>query len=502
MVLNNFVTSPPLNQPINIQNAPATGGDSSGNIPLPTSPGNLSGNSTSSAGSNNPQPQNVSNGGVPSWGNGGDGLAGWSENSLSPAQTNAQQSLSFTNLASPDEAAAIGNMPTNWSPNQASAAQLYSSPLAALTVLGQAGQASTTGAGLYNAGFAGAGLYNSGNVGIDTSQSNPILAAQLQQINQLNNISNGVGPSVAQQQAQLQGQQNVANQMAVLGSQRGSSNASLGQRQGQLAASNANQQAIQAGVLGRTQEELQAQNTLNQALLGTQGQVMQGAQAQAGLLQQTALANTGASNAQQQFNAGQANAMALQNANFGNSQEQFNAGAANQQSQFNTQQLNAMLTQQGAMNQQINLANQAAEQQTSLANLQSSQQTNLANLQAAQQTQGLNANEYNAYVQSLMALGNTNLQASENYAQLVAQQNEAFAALKSNKEINQMNNQMGLVGAGIAGGAALMGGALSASDVNLKTNIKSGTRDMKDFLSEMGRHFNKDSTFSLLTGNL
>ena len=182
---------------------------------------------------------------------------------------------------------------------------------------------------------------NANGAGIQTGQSNALLGGQLQNINQLNAQAQGQGPSVAQVQAQQQGQANVAAQMAMMGSQRGASNSALGQRAAAEQGAQANQQAVQAGVLGRTQEELAAQQQLTGALSGTQGQVMQGAQAQAGLNQQAGLQNAQAANTStlQQGSMNQQAALA-------NLQAQLQAG------QINLNQYNAML--QAQLNQSNN----------------------------------------------------------------------------------------------------------------------------------------------------
>lgn len=299
------------------------------------------------------------------------------------------QSQSFINPYTNTEQAQIQNMPTNQRASQVTApSQIGTAPLAALTNLGSA-------------------------------QSAPILNAQLQQINALNRQAQGVGPSVAEQQAKIQADNAINNQMAVAASQRGSSNPTLALRAAQIQAQQTRQQAIQAGILGKTQEQLSAQQQLTGALGNTQGQQLQQAQAQAGLYQG------------------------------------------------------------------VNLANQGVQNQTDLANLQAAQQTSLANLQAQQSTMGMNTNEYNAMIQAQMALGNTNLTAAENYANLVEQQNLAIRGIQAGLQMNMANNQMGLTGAEIAGGAAIGGQLIAASDARLKTKIQSGARDMKNFLSQL-----------------
>lgn len=433
------------------------------------------------------------------------------------SQTPAMQAASFINPYTNIIQEQINGIPTRQAASQAQTARLNSSPIAALTNLGQVAQAGTNQAGLYQAGLNQAGFYGAGvntagvantdAATINRDQSQPLLDAQVQNINNLYATTQGYGPSLAAEQAKIQQQQAIANQMAVIGSQRGSGNTALGLRSAGIQAAQAQQQATQAAVLGRAQEQIAASQALTGALHNTQGQVMQGAQAQAAFQQEAALHNMAAYNAQEQFNAQQLNQnqalnasaanqteqynaqlaqqIALANAQYGNAQEQFNASQANQQSQYNTAAQNQAMLQQGSMDQQTNLANQQVLQQTNLANLSSSQATNLANLQAAQQTQALNTNEYNAMLQAQMALGNTNLTAAENYANLVAQQSTQLYGINKGVALNSANNQMGLVGAGIAGAAGIAAGAAAASDERLKTNIKAGTKSVKEFLSQL-----------------
>lgn len=318
--------------------------------------------------------------------------------------TNQDVANAFINPDSASLRATIANGPTNNVANQAV------SPLAGITTLGNAA------------------TVNPNN--INTAQSNNILTGQLQNINQLNNQAQGIGPSVAMQSAQQLADQNIANTMGAIASQRGASNPGLGLRNALTAKAAADQQAVQAGTLGRTQEMMNAQNALSSALNGTQGQVMQGAQAQSQLNNQNNLANQAASNANQ--------------------------------------------LQQGTMNQQ-----------TAMQNNQTQAQTTLANLAAKQQTQGLNAQEYNNMLQAAMTLSGNDQVAAENYVNAMISQNLSQQDINKSLAINAANNQMGLLGAGIGGAAALGAAAINASDRNLKKNISSANRSIKDFLTQI-----------------
>ena len=327
----------------------------------------------------------------------------------------AQQAQLFINQQTPQVNAGIqGAFNLANTQNFGNAPQLSGSPIAGLTTLGR--------------------VTNAGNTNINTATSNAITNAQLAQANQLNQIANGQGPNLAAEQARQQGQQNIANEMALIGSQRGSSNSALGLRNAQNAIAGANQQAVQAGVQGTVSQELAAQSALTGALGGAQGQVQQGAQAQAGLNQAINLANANAAN-------------------------------------------NSTL-QQGTMNQQTNLANQTVQQAS-----------NVANLGAQQNTQQLNTNEYNAALQAQITQANNQLSAQENYANLVTNANLTAQGINQKLAINNSDNALGLASAGIAGGATVGAGvasALAPSDFNLKTNIKSGARDIRSFLTKIG----------------
>lgn len=352
-------------------------------------------------------------------------------------------------------AAVIGNTPIN---NQAKANQAVS-PLAGLTTLPKAALAGTAQAGLTQAG-----LNTAGPTTINTAQSNPLLQGQITDINRLNQIAEGQGPSLAGIQARQVADQNIASQAAMMGSQRGASNSGLGMRQAMQAKALSDQQAVQQSVQGRVAEEMAARQQLTAALGGTQGQVMQGNQAQAQLGQQTSLANQQAGNQVGLANAAASNQIGLANAAATNAQNATNAGAANQN-----------ILQQGSMNQQ-----------TAMTNVQNQAQIALANLQAKQQSQGLDAQEYNDMVQAQMALSSNVLTSNENYVNAMINQNLVQAGLNQGQAINSANNNMGLMGAGIGAAAALGAGALGAmSDKNLKFNITSGKRSIKQFLSQV-----------------
>lgn len=355
-----------------------------------------------------------------------------------PNAVNRQQYGSGVNM---NPGLGIGTEQTSGSPitigQQASA---FVDPYAAQN-MAAIGQGYNNLLGGYQAGGSSlAGLTHLGAVTnanaaqIDQSQSNPLIQGQVSNINALNAQAQGQGPSVAEQQAKQLSEQNIAANMATIGSQRGSSNSALGLRAAQDAKAQANQQAVQAGALGRSQEALAARQQLTGALGGTTGQVQQGAQAQAALQQQPMLQNAQAANAAalQQGQLDQGTALA-------NLQAQLAAG------QINQAQYNAMLQ--------------------------------------AQMTQG--TNDFGAaqnYVQMITG-ENTNEQA------LAQKQNIANTA-------NSMGLQSaGIAGASTAVAGALSG--IGKSDRRAKKDIRGASRDINDFLSQIS-HSASAGGFALL----
>ena len=316
-----------------------------------------------------------------------------------------------------------GNGGDLYSPiNQGQQAQLYEQPQTVAGVSNTIGQNIQGALNLSNQTAPTAGLTSLANApGINTATSNAITAAQLQQANNLNNTAQGLGPSVAATQAAQTGQQNIANQMAMIASQRGgSANTALGLRSAQNAAAQAAQQNVQAATLGEANEALTAQGQLTAALGTAQGQVQQGAQAQAGLQSSANLANSGALN-----------------------------------------------------------------------------QNNLAQLQANLTTQGLNTQQYNAGLTAQMDQANAALGANENYAQLTQNAASQAAATGAGLEEADTANQIATQNAFIGGAATVGAGALQAlSDKRMKTNITSGTRSIKDFMSKLP---SKPSAFNLMS---
>lgn len=284
-----------------------------------------------------------------------------------------------------------------------------------------------------------------GGASLNANQYNQSYAQEQQLANQLGMQAQGLGPSVAQVTAEQQAGQNLQNQMAMLGSQRGSSNPALAQQAALRAGSEAQQQAAQQAVLGRTQEALGAQAQQGN-LLGAMNQQAQGfSTAQAGLEQQAMLQSMGAINSQ---NAAQAQ-LAQQN-------QQFNAGNMNAQQLAQAQMYQQSMMQQGQMNQQ----------------------TQLANLQAAMAQGQINVQQYNQYLAMLQANNMAQYQGQMSKEQLDVNQQLGAGQIAAGNDGN-IGNTIGTL-AQVAGTVAM-----AASDKRVKTRILGAEKEADKILEQI-----------------
>jgi hypothetical protein len=189
----------------------------------------------------------------------------------------------------------------------------------------------------------------------DLGNYNQVYGQQQGLANQYQGLINGTGPSLANLQAQQQGQANLQNQLSALGSARGSGNPALAQYQAQQAGGNIAQQTAQNAVMGRTQEELGAM----QGLGGLQGQMQQGALGSAQMGQQNNQFNSTLGQQNQQFNAVQ----------YMNQQQLANAAYQNYINNLSQQNLAQYQGNQ-------NLQQLGSQQQLGYAQLQNSAQNN------------------------------------------------------------------------------------------------------------------------------
>jgi hypothetical protein len=339
----------------------------------------------------------------------------------------------------------VGNQAGNWNTGMQNmlGATTGTAPQAGNTQLGGTAQIGKT------ALSQGQNMGNTATYGgakLNANQYNSTFGQEQQLANQLGMQAKGLGPSVAQVTAEQQAGQNLQNQMAMLGSQRGSSNPALAQQAALRAGSDAQQQAAQQAVLGRTQEALGAQ--ANQAnLLGAMNQQAQGfTTAQAGLEQQALLQSMGAINSQ---NAAQAQ-LAQQN-------QQFNAGNMNAQQLAQAQMYQQSMLQQGQMNQQ----------------------TQLANLQAALAQGQINAQQYNQYMSQLAAQNMAQYQGQIEGQKLGVNQQLGIGGIESGSDANQTQNTMTTVGT-IAGAAAM-----AMSDNRVKKQISLAEKEVDKDLKKL-----------------
>lgn len=294
------------------------------------------------------------------------------------------------NGANPDDPIGSNNAPIT----QQQLASLYGMPNAA--GIGSAISGTNTN---YTSPLAGLTTINTGNTG-------QVYGQQQAQIGQLQALASGSGPSLAALQAQQSGQQNLANEAALIASQRGGAgNTALGLRSAADQAAATAQQTQQAAVQGRTAEQLGAEGVLSNALSTAGSQQAQQAQAQAQLQQNTALAN----------------------------------------------------------------------------------------LTAQLQTGKLNAQQYNAMVQELLGASAQQQQGQEAYGQLV--NNSNITLQQMNNAANQVPVQQALgFGSAALNAAGSVGAKVATSDKTLKTNIKSGNKNITDFLNTISK---SDSNFNM-----
>ncbi|HSY21822.1 MAG TPA: tail fiber domain-containing protein [Polyangiaceae bacterium] len=349
------------------------------------------------------------------------------------------------------------------------------------------------------------------------------LAVQQNLENTLQTQANGGGTSAADLQLQQGEQQQVANQLAVLGSQRGGAmNAGLAQNQAANQSAQAQAQLNAQMGIQRAQETQAAQQALGTVAGTARGQSQSYNTAQAGLSSTANLANQSAANQMAQFNTSDEQAANLANAQLAQGNSQFNAtnlqntslanaqlsqaanlsnqGAVNTASATNAGNAQAMtlanllaqnnMTSQNVGNAQaMTLANLLAQnnqtqqnvgnaQAMGLANLGNAQQTNLANLSAASQYGLANqtaaetsANQY--YQNVLAALGaQTGIGEADRSADLASQQ----LGVQQQLGIDQINAQAYQAAANANANltGAVFGGVAGAGSSALNSLFKSG----------------------------
>jgi hypothetical protein len=448
------------------------------------------------------------------------GYAGFNPSALSgaPSQTDGNYGLNdvWNNLSS---FVGANGTPQNYNVTapSASAAQgqaaygqaaqgQASSYSAALAQAAQARAAQSQGA-LMGAATAGPATMT-GAPQISTAGDASQLAVQQNLENTLQTQANGGGTSAADLQLQQGEQQQVANQLAVLGSQRGGAmNAGLAQTMAANQSAQAQAQLNAQMGIQRAQETQAAQQALGTVAGTARGQSQSYNTAQAGLSSTANLANQSAANQMAQFNTSDEQAANAANAQLAQGNSQFNATNAQNTSLANAQLAQAAtLANQGAVNtagqynagnaQAMTLANLLAQnnmtsqnvgnaQAMTLANLGNAQQTDLANLSAASQyglaNQTAAENAYNTASQNTLAgLGaETGVSEANRSAELASEQLGVQQQL-GNNQINAQayqaaaNANANLTSAIFGGLAGLGGAAINAANSSSNPSSTAG----------------------------
>lgn len=238
-----------------------------------------------------------------------------------------------------------------------------------------------------------ASLY--GGATIDPTQQAQFRQGQLGLANQLWGQATGQGPSIADAQLRQASDRNMAQAMALGASQRGGARAGALRDIANQRASISQQLAADSGLL-RLQEQQQAQGLLGNVLGAGRGQDIGLASAQAGLQQQAGLANQAA--------------------------------------------LNQFALQQGAFNQQTNLANQ----------------------QAGLQQTAMNDQLVRFYTQAGMDLATAQQRARMDMQQMMVNQNLGLEGLRAGAYANRAAANQAIVGALAQGAAGMAGGSGAA----------------------------------------
>jgi hypothetical protein len=255
---------------------------------------------------------------------------------------------------------------------------------------GRMATATTGGPASYTAATGQAALAGGTNLGTggNTINQQAQLAALLDA-----QARGGGAPSAADLQLKAGAEQNLAGQLAAMGSQRGVTNAALMNRNAANAAAASGANLNQQMGIQRAQESQAAQQAEGGVLAAQGGQAAGLNEEQANLAQQTGLANQAAQNAMLSGNLSAINAANLGNAQLGQQTNLANMGAENQialanqgmtlsNAQLYDQELNAALGAQTGIGE-ADRAAALADQQLQLQQLIAANQVNEQAYQAA-----------------------------------------------------------------------------------------------------------------------
>lgn len=326
--------------------------------------------------------------------------------------------------------------------------------------------------------------------------------AQLGLTNQLYAQTLGKGPSLAANQYQQAAEGNLANQMAAAAAQGGRNSALVGRQAAMNAASQGQQTARDVANI-RMQEQMNAQNQLAGVAQTGRSQEIDVAKTNAELNQNANLSNVAAQNdfakanmQNNQFNAQlmndrqnqQANMdyqVMLANANATNAYNQNQASLNQQMAMQNAQAFNNAYLQNSNLQAQADMAYAAQRNSQYGQNVQNQQQTNLANQNAYLTNQQQNDAMSQFYQQSIMDENARQQQAEMAYQNAMMQQQMHTNELEQKSYEEARKGQGGVFGSilGTAGGIA--GGAMSASDKNVKTSVDRGNAKLQKYLDSL-----------------
>lgn len=312
---------------------------------------------------------------------------------------------------------------------------------------------------------------------MDMTQQEQQRQAQLDLGQQLAAQASGEAPSVAAMQAKQQGDRALAAQLALQAGQSGSAvplaMRTAAQQQAGIGAEIANQSAIL-----RLQEQQAAQKAAGELATNVRGQDINVASTQAGMEQQTNIANLQAQVADMD------RTLRADLANQGVDLDKAKADAANGNAMALANLSTA--TQNADRLLRADLANQGVNLDVLKQNAAAGNAAAAANLTANLQKMGLDDAMQRAYMQNQLDLSAA--QTAQVMESIKIKSAETLGQAQLTQQANIANQQAktqqlgGLMSAGGALGAAYL---TSASDINLKKDIKKTTKSLGEFLNSL-----------------
>lgn len=171
-----------------------------------------------------------------------------------------------------------------------------------------------------------------------------------------------------------------------------------------------------------------------------------------------------------------ANQQATQAATLGRVQEQLGA----------EQSLASMLGTARGQTQNLSTAQAQNYQQAGMSNQNALNSILNANLQSSTAQNQLSAQQYQNMLTAAMQQNQTDVSNQVAYQQELGQEQLQLGNLNQGQAMAQMQQNVGLGGAGISALGAMAGLAAMASDRRLKTKVTKGSRTVKTFLETLG----------------